>query len=313
MRESSARSTGTSGYAELDGAELKELLRTLFTSPTYRPPVLPQVALELVQLSSRPDLDYGEVVKLLEQDPVLAAKVLSLAQSAVYATRTHITSLRQAAVRLGLKTLRDVVLEAALHVRVFRVRGYDTAMARLARHSSATAHVMRAVCARALVDQEHAFLLGLLHDVGFAGGLLAVAEDPDLRHRTFEDLAPVLDEVHQEASGTLARLWRLPPAVQRALETHHQVKVNEAPQRVNAAIIVAEQLVWEAGAGMLPPEGAEPMMTETPEPPLEALDANWTGAVREAMGVLGMNELALCAARVEAWEILKKAGLLAPS
>ena len=289
------------------------MLRGVFASPGYRPPLLPAVALELVQLSAQPNVQFGQVVKVLERDPVLAAKVLSIAQSALYASRSPILSLHQAAVRLGLKTLRELVLEAALHLRVFRAPGYAGPMDLLARHSTATAHVVKAVCARTLVDAEYAFLCGLLHDVGLAASLLVLAEDGRFRGAAFQDLAPTLNELHEEASGLLARLWKLPEPIARAVATHHEVTVEGVPQPVNAAIIVAEQLVWEAGLGLLPPpEGAGPFATAMPEPPLEGLDANWTGLVEEARVALGMEPLSLCAARAEAFELLRRQGLESP-
>ncbi|HUK65808.1 MAG TPA: HDOD domain-containing protein [Anaeromyxobacteraceae bacterium] len=296
--------------AELDPAELKQMLRTVFSSASYRPPLLPAVALELMELAQKPNVQFEQVVKVLERDPVLAAKVLSIAQSAFYAPRSPILSLRQATVRLGLATLRELVLEAALHLRVFRAPGYGAAMERLARHSTATAHVVRAVCARTLVDAEYAFLCGLLHDVGFAASLLVLSEDPRFRGVPFDDLARGLDEVHAEASGLLARLWKLPGLVARTVATHHEVVVDGVVEPVNAALIIAEQLAWEAGLGLLPPpEGAGPLATVTPEPPLEGLDANWTGLVEEARVALKMEPLALCAARAEAFELLRRRGL----
>ena len=293
-----------------DAAELTRRLRQVFASPTYRAPMLPQVATELLQLAQRPNVQFDDVVRLLERDPVLAGKVLSLAQSAFYASRSPMVSLRQAAVRLGLTTLRDLVLEAALNLRVFRVPGYERIMERLSRHATATAHVVRAVCARTLVDAEYAFLCGLLHDVGFAACLLALSEDRATRDLSFDELAPALDEAHQEASGLLARLWRLPEPLQRSVATHHRITVDGVVWRVNAALVVAEQLTWEAGAGLLPPPpGAGPLVTKLAEPPLEGLDANWTGAVEEACRALGMDALGLCAARAEAWEVLERLGL----
>jgi HD-like signal output (HDOD) protein len=295
--------------SDLDPEGLTSALQRTFASPSYRPPTLPAVAIEVMQLAAKPNVQFAEVVKVLERDPVLAARVLSIAQSALFATRSPVLSLHQAMVRLGLKTLRELVLEAALHLKVFRVPGYDQLMARLYRHSTAVAHVTRAVCRRTRIDSEYAFLCGLLHDVGFVAGLLAVVEQRAWRSAPFDAVAPVLDAVHCDASGILARLWKLPPQIQAVLGTHHDVVVDGKAQPANAALVVAEQLCWEAGAGMLdPPEEADPMSLVMPEPPLEGLDVNWTGTVEEARKVLAMDDLALGAARVEAFEIVGQLG-----
>jgi HD-like signal output (HDOD) protein len=297
----------------LDRHDVVAHLQRTFASPAYQPPMLPEVALEVMQLSQRPDVRFEEVVALLQKDAVLAARVLSLAQSSAYAARSPIQTLHQAAVRLGLTTMRDVVLQAAIHMKVFRVPGYEAAMERLARHSAAAAHVTRAVCRRTSVEAEYAFLCGLLHDVGFAASLLALADDPAWRRSTFEELAPVLDEVHEEASGLLARLWKLPEGLQRMVASHHEPRPGGKAEQVNAALIVAEQLCWEAGAGLEPPPpGASAFSMETPEPPTDGVDVNWSGLVDEARGVLRMDDLSLAAARAEAFQVVERLGGAAP-
>ena len=293
----------------LDRHDVVQKLKDTFSSPGYRPPVLPQVALEIMQLAQKPGVSFEEVVALLQKDSVLAARVLSIAQSASYASRSPIQTLHQASVRLGLKAMRDLVLEAAVHMKIFRVPGYDAAMERLARHAAATAHVVRAVCRRTRVEAEFAFLCGLLHDVGFPAALLALSVDPEWKNAAYADLAPVLDEVHEEASGVLARLWKLPENIQRVLATHHDPAPGGKVELVNAALVVAEHLVWEAGAGHAPPPpDADPFAVGFKEPELDGVDVNWTGLVEEAARLLGMDALAVGAARVEAFQLVKSLG-----
>lgn len=289
----------------VDRAELGAWLSRTFGAPGYRPPLLPAVALEVMELSQRPDVQFPEVVRVLERDPVLAGRVLSLAQSAALAGRSPILSLHQALIRLGLRTLSEVVMQAALHMKVFRAPGFEAPMERLLRHSTATAHLARLVCRRTAVDGEYAFLCGLLADVGFAAGLLVVAEDPALRAHGFDALASALDDAHEEASAVLARLWKLPEAICAVVGSHHALALGGRPSALHAAIVVAEQLAWEAGFGLVPPPpGAGPLVTRTPEPPLDGIDVNWSGLVDEARQLLRMDELALCAARAEAFALL---------
>jgi len=293
---------------QVDRSDITSHIQKTFAKPGYRPPLLPQVAVEVMQLSQRTDVDVEKVVQLLERDPVMAARVLSIAQSPIYASRSPILSLRVAAIRMGLKTVRDIVMEAAIHMKVFRVPGYEALMERISRHSTSTAHVMRAICRRTRVESEYAFLCGLLHDVGFAASLLALGEDPTMRRVPFERVSPVIDEVHEEASGLLARMWKLPEPVQRVVARHHDLSA-ERPEPVNAVLIVSEQLCWEAGAGIeRPPGEANPMSMETPEPPLDGVDVNWSGLVEQAQRALSMDALAMGAARAEAFGIVAQIG-----
>ncbi len=95
-----------------DAAELTAQLQAALAAPGYRPPVLPSVAMEIMALASEPDADLGTVVKLLERDAVLAGRVLALAQSARYASRSPVVTLRQEAVRLGMETLTHMAATA---------------------------------------------------------------------------------------------------------------------------------------------------------------------------------------------------------
>ena len=75
------------------------------------------------------------------------------------------------------------------------------------------------------------------------------------------------------------------------------------PQPVNAALIVAEQLCWEAGAGILEaPEGAAPTADGLHEQPLDGLDTSWPSVVKEALGIVRLDAEALRAARVAAFD-----------
>jgi HD-like signal output (HDOD) protein len=299
----SATATATE-VPDIDSEELVGRVRAMLTSPGYRPPMLPGVALEVMQLSQKPKVQFAEVVALLERDAMLAAKVLAMAQSAAFAARSPITSLYQATVRLGLNTLRNIVLEAALHLRVFRVPGFEEPMERLARHSTAVAHLTRAAAGRAPIDAGAAFACGLLHDVGFAGILLALSEDRKFRYASYEAMAPALDELHEETAGHMTRVWNLPAEMQRAVGTHHSVTPFGAPLPMNAALVVAEQLAWECGLGLAePPDDADPTSTATPEAPLGALDLASSVTLDEARKVLALNDLALAALRVEAFQL----------
>lgn len=282
----------------VDRSAVHVRLLRLFASPSYRPPLLPEVAQEVIRLAQRPDVSFGEVTSVLERDPVLAAKVLSISQSAMYRARTPALTLQQATVRLGLTALRNVVVEACLTLKVFKAPGYEPAMDRLSWHSIATAYVMRSLARRARVDPDYAFLCGLLHDIGIAASLLALSDDARGEALPFEELGPVLDEVHQDASGMVTRLWSIPAEIQQLVATHHQLNVGGTPHAVNAALIVSEQLAADLDAGMRP-RGAPP-----PADGERVLDANAPGLFQAACEFLGLSGPALQLARLDAADVL---------
>ena len=231
-------------------------LRARFGAPDYQPPMLPRVAMQILQLSQQPEAEISDVLAVLESDPVLAARVLRLAQSALYAGRGQIRSMRQAVVRLGLREMRNAVFEIALHLRVFRAKGYEAVVGSLRRHSTAVAHLCRLVAAEAGLDGEFAFLCGLLHDVGLAASLLVLADEekPPLA------LAwPALDAVHEEASAIVASSWNLPPEIRAVLRHHHPTHLSGQAVPYAAVICVAHLLADQVGASLTPPVALEPL------------------------------------------------------
>lgn len=309
----SRRSHESEVGGSLAPAGLAARLGQIFSSPSYRAPMLPTVALQVMELSRKPGVDFDEVLTVLERDGMLAGRVLSIAQSAMYAGRSSIVSLRQALVRLGIKTLRNVVLEAALNLRVFRVPGYEPTMERLRRHSSTTAHLASLVARHGKLDPESAFVCGLLHDVGLAAALLAVVESTPSAPPPIEDISLALDAVHAQASGLLAGLWKLPPEVQRAVSRHHQLRTGGEIDPMVAALMVAEQLAYEQDCAMVqvlwPEDGAgEPL-----PPPPGSIDSNPQALVLEAREALGLGDARLEPLRREALELMLRSVEPAPA
>jgi putative nucleotidyltransferase with HDIG domain len=224
-------------------------LRRVFSAPSYRPPLLPTVALEVHQLSLRSDVGADQLVEVLERDAVLAAQVLRVAGSAAYGGwGQNDISLKVAVVRLGVRSLASVVWEVAAGMRVFRSARYAAAMEQIRTHSTMCAHLCRLVASRKALSPETAFLCGLLHDIGMAATLLVLSDRP----KEEPSISPlVLDEVlrqtHQEVSGMIAQLWKLPAEVQEVLANHHSFPVNQSPKPLSAAVALAEDLSQKLG------------------------------------------------------------------
>lgn len=241
----------------LDEEQMVEELLSCIESPNYSPPTLPAVAMDLMTLSQKADVEIGEVVKLLEQDSLIAGRVLKMVSLSSMSGVVKITSLREATMRLGLLKIRDLVMEIAMTMRVFKSEDYGDAMETLRVHAMQTAHLSRTVCKYTPIEGEFAFLAGLLHDVGIAGTLLSLSERKT-RRKGPPDLAsiwPALDRVHQRAGEIMAKQWDLPSDIQLAISAHHQVLVGGQPHPLAATIAIANQLCHDLGTGVIPKEG----------------------------------------------------------
>jgi HD-like signal output (HDOD) protein len=228
-------------------AALIKRVRGTFEAPTYAPPVLPVAALEVHQLSQAKNVKLEQVLSTLEKDPLLAARVLRVANSSLYAG-APLQSLHHAVMRLGMKNLASVVWEVALNMRVFRSKAYAEPMEQLRRHSVAVAHVARLVAQLTPIALDYAFLCGLLHDVGGAAVLLLLGERGNTDEALPADvLADVFSAAHADASQVVAKIWRLPDDLQLVLQHHHDVTIGGYSHPTAAVIALAERLVAEEG------------------------------------------------------------------
>ena len=236
----------------LEARDLVTEVQEVFSSPSYRPPLLPRQATEVLAMSRDPTASLEKIVKVLETDPMLVGKVVARVNSAALARNRPVRSLRDALSRLGIAGLRDVVVEAALTMRVFRAAGFQEPMERLRLHSVKVAEIMRRVCHHTLIDAEHAFLAGLLHDIGVAGILIALTERTPKRKLDPASLWPAVDSTHAAVSETMARLWSFPPELVLVLGHHHQPKIDGQAHPMCAALIVADDMAQRLGIGIDP-------------------------------------------------------------
>jgi HD-like signal output (HDOD) protein len=226
---------------DLIAEKLSADLIQVFDNPAYRPPVLPTVAMDVMTVAERDDADVGEIVALLERDEMLAATVLRLVGSPIYAGRTPIHSLKGAVIRLGVRVIRDVVFEAAVARGVFQVGEYSDTLAIIARHSTVTGYITRIVCRRAAIDADLAFVCGLLHDVGFAALLLAVKHVEGANAPSLRMLWQHVDDLHERASRILVHSWGLPDDVAEVVGHHHHLHTGRTA-RIAAAVRLADHL-----------------------------------------------------------------------
>lgn len=234
------------GVVDLD--EVPQRVRKLFRDPRYQPPTPPAVALELLALTRKNEIDFNAATQLFMRDPMLAGRVLKVARSPLYGAAA-VPTIRDAVIRLGARRLNHVVLEAALELRVFRSAIWGPWMERVRRHSVAVGHIASHLAYLGSVDPDQALMAGLVHDIGTAAAIGAVGD----RHQEFGDvdsaaLASVFDELHIEVGGIVADAWQLPAEVKAVVVGHHHVGTTPTPMM--AVIVLAEAFAIDAGAGV---------------------------------------------------------------
>lgn len=233
----------------LSGIAVVFSVERLFSSSVYRPPLLPAVALGVLELTRSNDASFGAIVDVIESDPLFAASVLRAASSPLYASKNPLRSIQQALLRLGLQNLTDICIEVAMTGRVFKAPGYELPMEAIRRHSVGVAHAARLISQRAGASAESAFSLGLLHEAGLAAGIIALNTQA-LWPKRFPPARvwPVLSEIQVELLERLIAAWKLPSDLADGILNHH---VQKAPiDAARAALALADHLATDLGFGL---------------------------------------------------------------
>ncbi len=136
-----------------------------FASGKIVPPVMPQVVQELQSVVSRPNATADMLVAVIEKDPVVALRLISISNSPVYRGAKEIRTIRESIPRLGLKETMNVVMAIA-NKSLYETKNphYRQLMDRLWGHSIAVAFGAKLIGQHLkLRDVDSLFLMGLIH------------------------------------------------------------------------------------------------------------------------------------------------------
>ena len=132
------------------------------------PPFSPILNKLLASLAGE-DVSFSKLGDLIEKDTVVAGNIIHLVNSALYARRATITSVRHALALLGMDKVRNTLLGMSISRMWTQVKTPPAwSMARFNRHSAAVAILSDQIASRipAVNYPEGAFVGGLLHDLG---------------------------------------------------------------------------------------------------------------------------------------------------
>jgi putative nucleotidyltransferase with HDIG domain len=225
-------------------------------------PAMPVIAQKLLALSIDTDKDEREMLMLIEQDPQISAKIIGLSNSAMLGSARKTTSVKEAAILLGMNRVKSIATGIAIMSLSTKVSTGKFKVQDLWLHSFGIAFAMlgiaRAMPAKSRPKDDQVFLAGILHDIGYlALAFLDPKRSDDLHARLSAEFdSPVLsierellEICHDELGAELARHWNLPDEIIAVLRYHHNPDVVEATagQPIVYMISLAEKLLASFG------------------------------------------------------------------
>jgi putative nucleotidyltransferase with HDIG domain len=198
-----------------------------------RLPVFPRAAREVVRQVANPDVGPREMEAVASLDPILAGRLIQTANSAYYSPQFPIGTLFHAVSFIGTETARRVLLAAAIRGNFSSPQAHQ-----LWNHSLDVAQTAELVAMHSSVkiDPSHAFLAGLIHDIGrLAFAMMPVAFQERFQRLTDGGCPPMEVEMclsgrcHGEVGAETLAQWKFPPEVIEAVRWHHRPERSTLP------------------------------------------------------------------------------------
>lgn len=187
---------------------------------------LPHIAGKILKMLQNKSAELNEISKLIEADPILTMKILRVANSPIFATRSEIRSIQHALMLLGMKRISNIVLSVSIYSKFFMNTHKNAAMMmeKFFQHSyltGMTAKTLSQILRKQFDDNE--FVGGLLHDIGKMAMLQVHPKEYSLVRQLIiqeklNELSAekeVFGENHIEVGLQMAHLWKLPEEVHR--------------------------------------------------------------------------------------------------
>jgi putative nucleotidyltransferase with HDIG domain len=221
---------------------------------------LPSVVNDVLEVVSRKVSSSSDLTKIIERDPALTTRILSVANSPYYGIMKKISSISHAVVVLGFQEIQNIALSMSV-VQLFDRKGSEF-LENLWRHSFSVG-VGTKMIAQYLTKKTDGkyFVSGLLHDVGkiflsqympdeFNILLLTMAK----KHNsyTYHSLEEkIFGITHAEIGEILLSMWMFPPDITDAVASHHDPMKTKKDPVFSACIHLADILCTLKGISPL--------------------------------------------------------------
>ena len=226
-------------------------------------PTIPTVAKKVVKALANPNTNINDLNKLISTDQALLARILKIANSAMYYCQREINNLNMAMTRIGFASLKSIVIAVSTK-EIYKIFGEAEKL--LWEHSVGVSIASQTV-AQAIggFKPDEIFTGGLMHDIGKT---LLNNKDPKKYSQVFQKVheggmsfieaeQEIYGFTHAEVGSLLINKWNLPEILTDVIRIHHvldsQDQIPQTTLRTAAVINLADLICLKLGIGYKQP------------------------------------------------------------
>ena len=209
-------------------------------------PTTTEMALKVQRVLDDPDCSLDKLAKLAQDDPLLAARVVAVANSVIFnRSGRAIADIKSAVSRIGFNTLR--ALAASVVVRqmqgMARTGEHKQMAMKLWEHTTHVAALSQVIARRVTrVNPDTAFFAGIIHEVGGFYLISLAADYPGLLEGANGSLLAWDDGGAAEVGHAVLRLLGAPTEVTEAIEWLWAGYLAMPPHSLGDTLLLADLL-----------------------------------------------------------------------
>lgn len=178
-------------------------------------PTMPEMALKVREVADDPDAGIQDLGKVIGSDAALTARIIKVANSALFRGANEIEDLNMALMRLGMATTSSLATGLAME-QMFQATTdmVDKRLRAVWSNSSEIAGICTILCKHyTKLRPDQATLAGLVHKIGVLP-ILSYAEDHPRLLKDSITLDAIIKAKHQEIGEMILKTWEFPKEIQ---------------------------------------------------------------------------------------------------
>lgn len=209
-------------------------------------PTMPEVASAISRAMEDDDVSADDIARIIQMDPVVTGGIMKAANSALYRGVNKITSVRDAIMRIGLQSTRDLAISLAMQ-NIFSARHPQSkkimhelweSSVHVSALSYAIAHHVRHL------SPETAMLAGLLHRIG-AIPILTHVDSHDMDFEPAE-LKAAIDKLHSLVGVLVVTQWGMEAHCGMIIQECCHWNRDPSPQADLVDVVLVAQLIYDS-------------------------------------------------------------------
>lgn len=202
-------------------AKVSDAIHNAIESDKLVLPTMPEMALKVREVADDSNASVKDLANVIGSDAALTARIIKVANSAIYRGAKEIEDLNMALMRLGMATTCSLAIGLAME-QMFQATTdmVDKRLRQVWNVSSEIAGMSSVLCKHfTKLRPDQATLAGLTHKIGVLPILSYAEENPALLKDSIT-LDMIINEIHPQVGAKILSAWEFPKEIRNVPGDH---------------------------------------------------------------------------------------------